>query len=895
VGDENISPYSYFAFNSLGNSANPITLNRSTISFIFNSTAITNLTLPDRPIVLRESATISNGNSTYTMTLGAVSTSTAGAKTLGLAGGGGAGGFVTGAISNGNGTIGVTSSGNWTLSGTNTYTLKTTINAGTLSINSIQNASSGTGNSLGTPGVGANSIIDLASTGTLKYTGTGHSSDRVINLTNAAGGTFTLDASGPSGTFALTGGVTTAGTSGTSTVALTGTGLGSQSGAIVNGTSTNVTAITKSGIGTWVLSGANTNTGATALNGGGELVLDYGISDTNKIAGVLTLGGGTLTAKGATGLHVEEVTSTSLNAGGSFLTRDGANTAKLRMNFITRAAGGTISFGSATLADTDTNNSNSILGGWATLGNDWAVSANSGAADTAVTALGSYTPWVNTTGSATVNYLLNGNGSIVTTGVAANTVKITNSANSETLALNNLNLTITSASATSLGGIMYAGGSDGLYSITGTGRIQTSAANQELIFAVQTGTLSVDAFVGASSSTGIVTKSGAGTLVLGAANNYTGITRVNEGALRLINATGAGTTAGGIAVQNGAALELGNSITVGAEALTIIGSGLSNAGALRNIASNTSTYQGAITLGAGGARINSDASGALTLTGGVVTSLLNDVTFGGAGNTTVSTAVISGAGGLIKDGAGTTTLTAANTYTGATNINQGILAVSSTGSINSSAVTINGGNFRNNSATNYTGALTFTSGTISGTNWGGSLSNLTIGTGQIISPGNSPGTAVTGDQTWAAGGSYTWEINSTLGTAGADPGWDLINGSGTLSVTALAELGFSINVTSLTTGNASGAVSDFDQSLSYNWLIADFAAVSGFSSDKFTVNTSSFSNAFTGNFGVALGNSGTIGGDNTQVWLTYTAIPEPKAALLGGLGLLLLLRRRREK
>jgi autotransporter-associated beta strand protein len=287
----------------------------------------------------------------------------------------------------------------------------------------------------------------------------------------------------------------------------------------------------------------------------------------------------------------------------------------------------------------------------------------------------------------------------------------------------------------------------------------------------------------------------------------------------------------------------------------------------------------------------------LTLTGGVVTSLFNDVTFGGAGNTTVSTAAISGAGGLIKDGAGITTLTATNTYTGATRVSNGILSIgtvaSPTGSINSSALTIDGGNFRNNSATSYTGALTFTSGTISGTNWGGSLSNLTIGVDDTVSPGNSPGTAVTGNQTWAGGGTYVWEINSTLGTAGSDPGWDLINGSGTLTITALAELGFNIDVTSLTTGNLAGQVSDFDQSLNYNWLIADFASVTGFSSDKFTVNTGSFANAFTGSFAVALGDSGTIGGDNTQVWLTYTAIPEPKAALLGGLGLLLLLRRRR--
>jgi fibronectin-binding autotransporter adhesin len=780
---------------------------------------------------------------------------------------------------------------NWTLFGNNTYTGATTVSGGVLNVYELANG--GSNSNIGASSSAAGNLI--LNGGTLRYVGGGGSTDRLFSLQTSS----TIDASGGgavnfnnSGSMGFNGGTAA------KTLTLTGNNTGNNTIAAVIGDNTGATAITKTGIGTWVLSATNTNTGATSLSGGGALILDYGTNDTNKIAGVLSLGGGSLIFEGA-GSHIEEVTSTSLNAGGAFLF--GGYGAKLRMNAITRAAGGTISFDSATLADTDTNNVNSILGGWATLGNDWAVSTNSGAADTAVTAFTSYTGALpsGTVGAATANYTLTGN-QTQSTSVAANTVRITNlGADSQTLALAANNLTITSASATSLGGIMYIG-NDGVYSISGTtGRIQTSAANQELIFAVQTGTLSVDAFVGASGSSGIVTKSGNGTLAIGSANNYTGITRVNQGALRLRHATAAGTTAGGITVQNGAALEIANGISVGAEALTITGTGVSNGGALRNIASNASSYAGAITLGAGGARIHSDASGALTLTGGVVTSLFNDVTFGGAGNTTVSTAAISGAGGLIKDGAGITTLTATNTYTGATRVSNGILSIgtvaSPTGSINSSALTINGGNFRNNSSTNYTGALNFTNGTISGTNWGGSLSDLTIGLDQIVSPGNSPGTAVTGNQTWAAGGTYVWEINSTLGSSGSDPGWDLINGSGTLNITSTSEFDFSIDITSLTTGNAAGEVFDFDQSLNYNWLIADFASVTGFSEDKFWVNTSSFSNAYTGIFAVALGDSGTIGGDNTQIWLTYTAIPEPKAALLGGLGLLLLLRRRREK
>ena len=54
---------------------------------------------------------------------------------------------------------------------------------------------------------------------------------------------------------------------------------------------------------------------------------------------------------------------------------------------------------------------------------------------------------------------------------------------------------------------------------------------------------------------------------------------------------------------------------------------------------------------------------------------------------TVSTAAISGAGGLVKDGAGTTTLSFANTYTGGTTISAGTVAISNGASFGSSTVT----------------------------------------------------------------------------------------------------------------------------------------------------------------------------------------------------------------
>jgi hypothetical protein len=92
-----------------------------------------------------------------------------------------------------------------------------------------------------------------------------------------------------------------------------------------------------------------------------------------------------------------------------------------------------------------------------------------------------------------------------------------------------------------------------------------------------------------------------------------------------------------------------------------------------------------------------------------------------------------------------------------------------------------------------------------------------------------------------------------------------------------------------------GNATNFDNSLSYSWTLFDTsAAISGFSTDKFTLNlgafngTSGFSNALGGGtFSVGLADS------NTNLVVNFTPVPEPRAALLGGLGLLMLLRRRR--
>jgi autotransporter-associated beta strand protein len=362
--------------------------------------------------------------------------------------------------------------------------------------------------------------------------------------------------------------------------------------------------------------------------------------------------------------------------------------------------------------------------------------------------------------------------------------------------------------------------------------------------------LNVTARLSGIFGSGGVTKTGAGTMTLSNQNTYTGLTRIDAGTLALAHATNTLADTGTVNV-NGGTLALGS---------------------------------------------NSDTVGAVTLTSGSITSSTGTLTGTGSAYDVRSGSVstkLAGTVGLNKSTSGTVTLTGDNSYTGATSITGGTLHIDGTGDINSSSgITVStGGHFKYNSSTDLTAGLTFTGGTISGTNLNGV--SFTVGTGQTISPGNSPGTMLVENQTWASGGTYDFEILNATGTAGTD--WDLLSGDSTLTITASPGNTFLIDLTSLSSigPDVAGDVNGFDLDSDYAWKIADFFnTVSGFDADAFAINASGFSNTLNGAFGIALGDT-VSGGDNSQIYLTYTAIPEPSAALLGGLGLLALLRRRR--
>jgi fibronectin-binding autotransporter adhesin len=167
-----------------------------------------------------------------------------------------------------------------------------------------------------------------------------------------------------------------------------------------------------------------------------------------------------------------------------------------------------------------------------------------------------------------------------------------------------------------------------------------------------------------------LSKSGTGTTTLTIADSYSGVTSVNAGVLNIQNGTALGSTVAGTTVAAGAALQLQGGISVGAEPLSLSGTGIADDGALRNISGNN-TFAGPISMGSA-TRINSD-SGTLVLSNPTPLASTQNLFFGGAGTISLSPAIQTGASSVTKDGSGTLVLTAVDTYTGGTTISAGTL------------------------------------------------------------------------------------------------------------------------------------------------------------------------------------------------------------------------------
>jgi autotransporter-associated beta strand protein len=433
---------------------------------------------------------------------------------------------------------------------------------------------------------------------------------------------------------------------------------------------------------------------------------------------------------------------------------------------------------------------------------------------------------------------------------------------------------------TSSNGLVTTDNGDSTFSVYGAGSDNKVTFSGDQTYTGATNTHSGTLVFGGDYKSSLVNIADGAEVELNGAHDYltSGTSTTFEGAGTL-SKTGAGT----VQWKNGSAtfaMDSGSLIDV--QAGTMIGGSFANE-VWTNNKSDLNVEAGA-TFNGFEADVRVDAltgGGAIEsgfVTGGSVTFGVDNGsgTFTGTlGNNSVNT---SWSGNYIKEGTGTQVLAGANTYTGTTTVNGGTLSLAS-GSSHS------GGGA-------YTVGTDGTSATLKIAD-GVDISThaMTISLGGVISPGNSPGTAIVGNQTWGDGGSYLWEINDMAGDQGADPGpsgWDWLDIQGTLDISAT----FTIQITSLDLANNSGLANGFDYTgLSYLDPYASFTiatatgAITGFDESAFNLDDSSFLNP---KVGWSIEN---IGGD---IILNAFFVPEPSStALLGLGGLALALRRKR--
>jgi autotransporter-associated beta strand protein len=623
------------------------------------------------------------------------------------------------------------------------------------------NNTSGTHTISANVGLGGDQTWTVATGGALTVSGAVTDFGGGYALTKAGGGTLTL-----SGLNTLTGGATTL-SGGILQVGAGGTtGSISSSGSIVNNAAlvfNRSNTVTQgadfgseiSGTGTLtqggtsasilVLTGANTYSGLTTVSGG-TLQLGFEGTGSNSPLGTTALGtvvntGAALDLGGFTLSTAEALTlnGTGISSGGA-LKNSVANPATYS---------GLLTLGSASSIVAGTGNI--ILSNTGTItGSGFALTLDG-------TVAGSLTTLTSTIASN----IGTGAGTLTKNGVGTWNLSGTNTySGGTTVSVGTLTFVNTAAKPTSGTTTVAASATLGL-GVGGTGDFSSTDINALFGGTLANVTLNATSKAGLDTTAGNFThataiptstfglvKLGANTLTLSGSNGYSGATTVNQGALNVQNATALGTTAAGTTVASGAALQLQNSITVGAETLSLNGTGVSADGALRNI-SGANVWQGTVTLAAA-ARINSDA-GSLTFNtvSNSITAVNLALTLGGAANGTVGGTITIGTGGLTKDGVGTWALGGANTYTGITTISAGVLQLTHATALSGGIATTGG-----------TSALTFNGGVLG-------LGNGNF-TRSLAAAGTVTGATFTGAGGWAA---YTADRTVNLGGATAQITW----------------------------------------------------------------------------------------------------------------------------
>ena len=632
--------------------------------------------------------------------------------------------------------VGITKAGGGVLvlSGANTYTGATTVNAGLLRL--ANNSALGTS-------AGATTVNDGASIGLSSVTITDETMTFIgVGITDPFGavagalrnysGNNTITGSGNIGigsasvfttrinayinptTLTISGtGVVQGAAAGAQTLELYGQALstGIISRTIQNGSATSL-AVTKAEAGLWVLTGNNTYTGGTTISDGTLQIGNGGTSGNLSATGGI-VNNGTLVINRSNAV-AQGTDFSAISGSGSFIQAGSGNTTLTTANTYT---------GTTTI-----NNGVLKYGANNALASATDVIVNSTGVGSATLDLNGFNGTINSltfggvgAQSGSVNQVKTGSGTLTLAGDVTS------------MATGNRSATDTISGQLALG------------NATRTFAIGDSGSN----FA------EMDVQAAISGSGAGITKADYGVLVLSGANTYAGETTVDGGLLRLANNSALGTSAGGTTVNDGASIGLAG-VTITDEAMTFIGLGIVDpagdvAGALRNYSgNNTITGSGNISLGSASVlttRINAYINPTtLTISGtgvvqGAATGAQTLELYGQSESTGVISRVIQNGNAtslsITKAEEGKWVFSGNNTYTGATKVTGGTLLV-------------------NGNQTSATGAVTVaTGGTLGGT---GTLGGATTIAGSL-SPGDG------GIGTLNIANSVTWQGAATAGSS----------------------------------------------------------------------------------------------------------------------------------